>query len=58
LANAESAQRALEKQMVEIQGLDEEQAQLGASDKFWTLISNRRKEPTIDSSTLEKKLDG
>jgi antitoxin (DNA-binding transcriptional repressor) of toxin-antitoxin stability system len=41
--------------VVGVQGLDEEQAQLGASDKFWELISARRKEPTIDRSGLEKK---
>jgi hypothetical protein len=40
-----------------VPGLDEEQAQLGASDEFWKLISERRKEPTLDRSALEKKLD-
>ena len=44
--------------VVGVEGLDEEQAQLGASDKFWKLISDRRKEPTLDRSALEKKLDG
>jgi len=43
--------------VVGVQGLDEEQAQLGASDEFWKLISERRKEPTLDRSALEKKLD-
>ena len=43
--------------VVGVEGLDEEQAQLGASDKFWKLISERRKEPTLDRSTLEKKLE-
>ena len=42
--------------VVGVQGLDEEQAELGASDEFWKLISARRKEPTIDRLTLEKKL--
>lgn len=42
--------------VVGVQGLDEEQAQLGASDEFWKLISERRKEPTLDRSALEKKL--
>ena len=42
--------------VVGVQGLDEEQIQLGASDEFWKLISARRKEPTIDRSALEKKL--
>ena len=44
--------------VVGVQGLDEEQAQLGASDEFWKLISARRKEPTIDRAALEKKLEG
>ena len=42
--------------VVGIQGLDEEQIQLGASNEFWKLISNRRQEPTLDRSALEKKL--
>jgi len=41
-----------------VQGLDEEQIQLGASDEFWKLIAERRKEPTLDRSALEKKLNG
>jgi hypothetical protein len=44
--------------VVGVEGLDEEQAELGASDEFWKLISDRRKEPTIDRSALEKRLDG
>jgi hypothetical protein len=44
--------------VVGVQGLDEEQAQLGASDEFWKLISARRKELTLDRSMLEEKLDG
>ena len=43
--------------VVGVQGLDEEQTQLGASDAFWKLISARRKEPTLDRSALEKKLN-
>ena len=42
--------------MVGVEGLDAEQTQLGASDEFWKLISARRKEATLDRSTLEKKL--
>jgi hypothetical protein len=42
--------------VVGVQGLDEEQIQLGASDEFWKLISTRRKEPTLGRSALEKKL--
>ena len=44
--------------VVGVQGLDEEQVELGASDKLWKLISDRRKEPTVDRSALEKKLNG
>ena len=44
--------------VVGVQGLDEEQIELGASNEFWDLISDRRKEPTIDRSALEKKLEG
>jgi hypothetical protein len=44
--------------VVGVEGLDAEQTQLGASDKFWRLISDRRKEPTIDRSALDKKLGG
>jgi antitoxin (DNA-binding transcriptional repressor) of toxin-antitoxin stability system len=44
--------------VVGVQGLDEEQTQLGASDEFWKLIAARRNEPTLDRAALEKKLDG
>jgi antitoxin (DNA-binding transcriptional repressor) of toxin-antitoxin stability system len=44
--------------VVGVQGLDEEQIELGANDEFWKLISDRRKEPSLDRSALEKKLDG
>ena len=43
--------------VVGVEGLDAEQTELGASDEFWKLISARRKEPTINRATLEKKLD-
>ena len=42
--------------VVGVEGLDEEQTQLGASDEFWNLISTRRKEPTLDRAALEKRL--
>jgi hypothetical protein len=44
--------------VVGVEGLDEEQTELGASDKFWKLISERRKEKTLDRSALEKELEG
>ncbi len=39
-----------------IEGLDEEQVQLGSSDKFWKLISQRRKDETVGRAALEEKL--
>ncbi len=44
--------------VVGVQGLDEEQVQLGVSDKFWNLISARRKEKSLDRAALEKRFDG
>jgi hypothetical protein len=41
-----------------IEGLDEEQLQLGSSEKFWTLIEERRRQKTIGRRELEKSLDG
>jgi antitoxin (DNA-binding transcriptional repressor) of toxin-antitoxin stability system len=39
-------------------GLDEEQEQLGQSERFWDLIAERRRQPTISRQELEKGLDG
>jgi antitoxin (DNA-binding transcriptional repressor) of toxin-antitoxin stability system len=44
--------------VVGVHGLDEEQVQLGVSDKFWRLISARRKEKSVDRSALEKRFEG
>ena len=41
-----------------VEGLDEEQLQLGSSDKFWKLIETRRRQKTISRRELEKSLDG
>ena len=43
--------------VVGVEGLDEEQVQLGASDAFWKLISERRREPVVDRAALDKTLD-
>jgi antitoxin (DNA-binding transcriptional repressor) of toxin-antitoxin stability system len=43
--------------LVGVQGLDEEQLQLGSSDKFWKLVGKWRKEKTINRAELEQKLD-
>jgi len=41
-----------------VEGLDEEQVQLGSSKKFWKLIEQRRRQKTFSRRELEKRLDG
>jgi antitoxin (DNA-binding transcriptional repressor) of toxin-antitoxin stability system len=41
-----------------VEGMDEEQIQLGSSGKFWKLIEERRRQKTISRKELEKTLDG
>ena len=41
-----------------VEGLDEEQLQLGSSEKFWKLMEERRRQRTISRRELEKTLDG
>jgi antitoxin (DNA-binding transcriptional repressor) of toxin-antitoxin stability system len=43
--------------MVGLSQMDEEQLELGSSDKFWKLITARRKEKTISRAELEKAID-
>lgn len=40
-----------------VEGLDQEQVELGSSDTFWQLISERRKQGVIDREELERRLD-
>ena len=42
--------------VVGVEGLDEEQLQLGSSEKFWTLIETRRKQKTISRTELERRI--
>ena len=39
-------------------GLDEEQAALGRSARFWELIAERRGQPTVSRAELEQLLEG
>ncbi len=41
-----------------VKGLDPEQLELGSDDKFWKLITRRRKQKTINRPELEKRLGG
>ena len=43
--------------IVGIDGLDEEQVQLGSSAKFWALVAERRAEKTVGRASLEEQLD-
>ena len=42
--------------VVGVEGLDEEQLQLGSSDKFWTLIEARRRQKTVSRTELERRI--
>ncbi len=42
---------------VGLQGLDEEQVQLGSSDKFRKSITQRRKEKTLNRAALQERID-
>ena len=42
--------------MVGVEGMDEEQLELGASNKFWKLIIKRRAQKTISRADLERKV--
>lgn len=44
--------------MVGVEDLDEDQLKLGASDKFWQLITTRRKQPTVSRAELERMAAG
>jgi len=43
--------------VIGLEGLDEEQLQMGSSNEFWRLIGERRRQKTIGRATLEKELD-
>ena len=42
--------------VVSIEGMDDEQIELGASDKFWKLIAERRKEKPISRAALDRRI--
>lgn len=43
--------------IVGVEGLDEEQLQLGTSDRFWKLITERRSQPTLSRAELEQRVN-
>jgi antitoxin (DNA-binding transcriptional repressor) of toxin-antitoxin stability system len=42
--------------VVGIEGLDEEQVNLGSSDAFWTMIAERRRQKTLSRAELERRI--
>ena len=42
--------------IVGVNGMDEEQVELGASAKFWKLVQARRAQATISRDELERRL--
>ncbi len=42
--------------IVGVEGMDEEQLELGSSDKFWKLIEERRSQETITRAELEQRI--
>jgi antitoxin (DNA-binding transcriptional repressor) of toxin-antitoxin stability system len=42
--------------IVGVEGMDEEQLQLGSSDKFWRLVTERRKQKAMSRSELERRI--
>ncbi len=42
--------------IVGVEGMDEEQLDLGSNDEFWALILERRNQKTISRAELERKL--
>lgn len=40
-----------------VEGMDEEQLQLGSSDKFWQLITERRGQYTMSRAKLEQTIN-
>ena len=43
--------------LVGIEGKDEEQLQRASSDRFWTLIAERRAQKTISRTELERQVE-
>jgi antitoxin (DNA-binding transcriptional repressor) of toxin-antitoxin stability system len=44
--------------IVGIEGLDQEQLELGVSERFWSLVTERRSDGTLSREELEERLRG
>ena len=43
--------------IIGVEGMDEEQLQLGSSDTFWRLIAERRAQKTMTRAQLEQSIE-
>ena len=43
--------------IIGVEGMDEEQLQLGSSDKFWRLVAERRTQKTMTRAQLEQSIE-
>jgi antitoxin (DNA-binding transcriptional repressor) of toxin-antitoxin stability system len=43
--------------IVGVEGMDEEQLQLGSSDRFWKLVQERRAQKTLSRTELEQRVN-
>ena len=43
--------------IIGVEGMDEEQLQLGSSDKFWRLMAERRTQKTMTRAQLEQSIE-
>lgn len=43
--------------IIGVEGMDEEQLQLGSSNKFWRLIAERRAQKTLRRAQLEQRIN-
>ena len=42
--------------VVGLEGMDEEDVERGSGDEFWTLIAERRRQPTMGREELERRI--
>ncbi len=44
--------------IIGVEGMDEEQLEMGSNGEFWRLIAERRGQPTVSRAQLEQRLRG
>ena len=41
-----------------VEGMGQEQVELGISDRFWKLVAQRRQKPSLSRAELEERMSG